>query len=446
MSSIAEKQWTDAQVGVIGSLLIEPELAPQVVADTAPSDYTGECRSVYNAVVALMQEQQPIDIITIRNRLGESSGSFLRECMKATPTAANIEAYISICKEQSRLRAIQQYAMTAFNAATLDEARAAIAKMNACTVEDTRRISTVQEIVSDFITRHDGSRPKEFLDWGFSAVNDELYIPSGKYVVIGGYPSDGKSALMLQMAKNQSKKMRVGIFSFETDSDTIGDRLMSHASGVSLGAIIRDDLRLKTWQQLNAAGAGIHKNTLEIIEASGMTAADITAMTISRNYQLVYIDYLQLIEPDSTREIRSEQVARISRQLQQLAKRRKVTVVALSQLNRPEPSKSGYVPAPTLRSLRESGQIEQDADAVMLLYREDSTDPQSDRILMIAKNKEGRANHGIRLQFKGETQTFSRSTRAEINRLSGKAKREAAGQTKFSELEDAHDVPFELPQ
>lgn len=437
MSSLSGREWLDAQVGVIGSVLISPELAPRVIAETAAEDYSGDCRGIFNAMVGLMQEQKPVDAMTIRNRLGPASETVIREIMQATPTAANIDAYIADCKDRSRLLRMQQLAMEIISADSLKDTAAALGKMNALQVEDAHRISSAQDIANRFIDRHNGTRPREFIDWGFEAVNEYLDVTAGKYVVLGGYPSDGKSALMLQMAKNQSAKLRVGIFSLETDDDTIGDRLLSHTAKIGLKGIIRDQIPREDWQRLTAACSDIFGHSLEVIDAARMKASEISAVTIAQNYQIIYVDYLQLIEPDNPREIRSEQVASISRQLQQLAKRQKVTVIALSQLSRPEPGKNGYIPAPTLRSFRESGQIEQDADVALLLYRQDNTDPQSDRTLMIAKNKEGRANIGITLKFDGSIQTFSRPTHAEIRRIANRAKQEATGQLNFSELEDA---------
>ena len=100
--------WLDAQVGVLGSVLISPELAPRMLAETRPEDYTGDCRGVYDAIAALVREAQPVDAMTVRNRLGESSTELLRRLIEITPTAANYDAYAAATKEQARLDALRR--------------------------------------------------------------------------------------------------------------------------------------------------------------------------------------------------------------------------------------------------------------------------------------------------------------------------------------------------
>jgi len=135
MVEYGRKQWLDAQVGVLGSVLIEPSLAPQVVASTNAGDYTGEYRTIFGAIAALLQEAQPVDAITVRNKIGPAYSELLMEIMKVTPTAANVEAYMSACKEQSRLTQLRSIAWELCSATTLEEARGLLAKAQDATVE-----------------------------------------------------------------------------------------------------------------------------------------------------------------------------------------------------------------------------------------------------------------------------------------------------------------------
>lgn len=139
-----------------------------------------------------------------------------------------------------------------------------------------------------------------------------------------------------------------------------------------------------------------------------MTVSDIRAIALARHYDLIAVDYLQKIRGDRTRRGVSdfERVTQISSDLQELGQQTGIHILALSQLARPD-KKDGKTPAPTMSSLRQSGQIEQDADVVMLVYTEEETMPKL-RTLKLAKNKEGMANIAMRMVFDGDTQTFSR--------------------------------------
>lgn len=443
---VMKDRWLDAQVGVIGSVLIEPELAPRVIAETDAGDYTGDCLAIYNALRAMLAAKEPIDAMTVRNKLGLASAPVLKQIMCETPTSANVDAYIAACKEQSRLTQIQRLASALVSADTLEKARDISAKISVLTVESRgNRVSTMHDLLDGFMERHRTDKPVEYLDWGIAAINDNIHVGKGKYILLGGYPSDGKTALMLQLARHMSGKHRVGLFSLETDPDTISDRLVSHASQVPLRKIMKNDLLPTDWQRIMPPVQSMYDNRLEMIEASGMTASDITAVCLARNFDVVFIDYIQHVKPEGRKNsTRAEDVAEISRQFQHLAKRHKVNVIALSQFNRPEARRDGTVPAPTIHSFRDSGQLEQDADVAMLLYRTQGDAPKSPRMLRVVKNKEGELGK-LLLRFDGATQTFSRAVHDEIERYAAQSKRE----TRLGALEPAtEDNPFrqqELP-
>ncbi len=439
-----DNAWLEAQVGVLGSVLIEPSLAAKVVAETDEGDYTGDCRSIYRAITELLAAHEPVDAMTVRSRLGPDSEPAIRRMMELTPTAANVSAYIAAAKEQARLLALQRIGADLMASISLDDARELISKASALTVD--RRgfaASTMAQMMDDFMTRHGENKQTEFLDWGLPAINDYIHITKGKYIILGGYPSDGKSALMAQWAVHMAKTQRVGIFSLETDAETLENRIVSHIAKTSLGKIIRNDLRLGEWQTITGAISRYYGIDLSMIDAAGMTAQDIAATAMAKRFDIVFVDYLQLIDPGTRyRGSRAEEVAGISRTLQRLAKKQRINVVALSQLSRPESGKSGSIPAPTMRSLRESGQLEQDADVIMLLYRQEPTARSSPRMLQLAKNKEGESGVAIKLQFDGGTQTFYRNAYDEVERVTARARRDS----RISELQPAEDVPFDNGQ
>jgi replicative DNA helicase len=188
----------------------------------------------------------------------------------------------------------------------------------------------------------------------------------------------------------------------------------------------------------------IRARKLELVEASGMSAQDIRADALARRYEIVYVDYMQLIEPETRKANRTEQVSGISRSLQQLAHGTGRLVVALSQLSRAEHTGKNEQVEPTMSDLRESGQIEQDADAILLLYLEEPNRPEaSRRVLKVAKNKEGTRGR-IYLVFDGQYQRFRESALEEPAPAAKRQtyKRPPKAQMDFFDLPD-EPVPFE---
>lgn len=439
----SNKRWFDAQVGVLGSVLIEPSLAPKVVASTNETDYRGEYRAVYSAIAALLQEAQPVDVITVRNKLGPAYSELLMEIMKVTPTAANIDAYISACKEQSRLSSLHGIAMQLTSTVTLDEARELLGKAQDAVVEhNNKRVFSMMNAMEHFYDTHQAGK-KEYIEWGIGAFDDQLSTERGDVIVLAGRPSDGKSAIMLQFAYHMAQKHRVGVFSFETGSGKLTDRLVSHVSKVDFRKIKRGDMRLEDWQRINGCVNGFTSRSLELIEASGMTVNDILGISLAQRFDIIFVDYVQLVTPLSHRGgTRNDEVAGVSKALAIMARQHKIMVVELSQLSRPQKTKSGNYLPPTMSDLRESGQLEQDADVIMMLYRTNPDEASSPREMYVAKNKEGTLGK-FTLHLDGKTQTFFRPTYDEIARLGAKGRRETMEANKFSPLQPAQDVPFE---
>ena len=442
---VARDRWLDAQVGVLGSVLLKPELAARLITDTSASDFSEDFRAIYGAICALVTSGEAVDAMTIRNRLGPASTELLRQIVTLTPTAANYEPYVAACREQSRLRSLNSLSAELAGAVTLDDARAILGKMQGVTVEhNVHRVTALMDGLSEFFWR--GSDLRSYVEWGLPALDDKVYTAPGDVIVLGGYASDGKSAFMLQAALHMAKAHKVGIFSFEgTHAKTI-DRIVAHTAKVQLSAIRRGGLPIDVWQQITSKTNALSKLQLEIVEASGMNVSDVIGMTLSRGYEIIFLDYIQLIQSDSSRRTgtRQEELAEISKTLAVASRQHKLMIVELSQLSRPPRQKDGSFPAPTLSSLQESGQLEQDADVVLLLYRKTKDAQDVPRELFVAKNKEGSLGL-IPLHFDGPTQTFYRTTHEEIDRVSAKRRREDrdANQLDLGDLQDAGpDVPF----
>lgn len=399
-------EYINAQSAVLGALLISPELTGEVMTKVRPEDFeNNDCRLIYQAITGLFLEGKVIDPVLVRERLSgfADMGETLRQIMVQTPTAANIWAYVEILQEQSRLAKLRAIGSKLFEVPTVEEAMALISEANGIFSSRpgvTRK--SAEEILSDFYARHSEGKHPEYLSWSFPKMDDKLYTELGDFNVIGGAASAGKTALALQFAWHQAQKYRVGFYSLETNDKKLGDRSISTLTGVNMGVIKRSTLTDKDWRRLADCSGAICKRSIDFIQASGMTVDDLRADALAHRYEIIYVDYLQLLKVPKVYD-RTAIVTSISIGLHELSQSNGITVVALSQLNR-----DGQNGAPTMSSLRESGQIEQDADTIMLLYREDNDDPYSRRVLKFPKNKEGVIGL-IYLDFDGATQTFSES-------------------------------------
>lgn len=296
----------------------------------------------------------------------------------------------------------------------------------------------------DFYSRREGKRP-EYLHWGFAALDAALYAESGDFIVVGGYPSAGKTLLSLQFGLTLAEKYRVGFFSLETSPQKLVDRIMSHLSKVPLAKIKRWDLNEVDYTALADAATTLSTRQFDCIDAGGMTVRDIQAVALNKRYQVILVDYLQLVIDAG--KGRYEQVTNISQGLHTLARVNGITVIALAQLRRPE-KENGKPKPPTMADFRESGQIEQDADIAMLLWPSDPNDNRSARVLKVGKNKEGERLK-MDLDFDGAIQTLTPHvpTRGEqfrdLQKQIRAVGRKEPHQTTFTELVgDDPNLPF----
>ncbi len=441
--AVTSQSWLDAQCSVLGSALISPELVPKVVAETNEADFSGPARTVYMAMRKLFNAGAAVDVVSINAALGKTYQDYLMQLMQITPTAANIDHYIRLCREQSRILAVQELARSVTEAETSEEIRKLLEQANGLMIErPSIQVTTMEQALRSFMERH--TRRPEYLSWPIPEFNSELYAEPGDFIIFGGRPSTGKSAFAVQCAWHWAQRVKVGFFSFETSSEKLFDRQMSMIARISMSDIKRNTINDAGWQKVANLNQDIVSANLELIRAAGMSAADIRAMTVMKGYKLIIIDYLQLIQ--STGENRTAQVTNISIALHTLAQSLGVTVVALSQLARQNPQ-GGEL---GMASLRESGQIEQDADIVMILKLANEKEPSGDRVLDVAKNKEGTCP-AIKLAFDGQYQTFRKAQRtgetvSQIKAMAKKEKQkqreESRAELQMSILPNDYQVPF----
>lgn len=453
----------DAERGVIGSLLIDESLVREMVSVVDAQDFLNPAnRLIFQAARQLFRDGKPVDALTIRDRVGSQYSDYMTQLMEITPTSVNWREYAALMHSQAttqRIKNLAQYILE--NAVTLDDCRQPCADM-AQLLADGRRIDawTMQEMMEDFFRAQDPDAPApEYVTYGLEVLDQRNYTELGDVVMIGGYPSDGKTALALMMAYHMAARYKVGFFSLETDKRKVRDRMVASVAQIDFDAIKRRTLTESDWAGLAAKSTDMSKRDLTVLRAAGMTVADIQSASQAYGFQVVVIDYVQLITPEvSRRAPRSEQMADVSRALHTFAQSSGTLVIELAQLTRQE---RGSWREPDMHDLKESGQFEQDADIIFLLYRpspsDDTLDQEKNRILKIAKYKEGPRGRWP-LYFDGPKQIFSVMTDADgkavlrqlVNagkKAKSKNKAEAQGQQTMSEFrelsaEEAGDIPF----
>ncbi len=398
IASIAAK--TDAEQAVLGAALIDERCVGRILNATKPEDYGEPLRPVYQAIRTVFQEGRSVDPVAVVQLLGDSYRKTMFALMEGTPTAANVEVYMAQLLRQNqmlRLRELADQFVQNPDSAMIPDIMAAIGEVREG-VGHVRRYDgkTRRQL---FVERQTGPE-LQFIDWGFQPLNNAIRAEKGDFIVIGGEPSGGKTALAVQLADLQSRRMKVCFYSLETNQGKITDRQVATRYGIKLSEIKDQNINTSGWERFTE-GQDAFDKSFDVVDAAGWNALDVEAHAVSMGYDIVYIDYLQLLRWERG-ETEYQAVTRASKQLHTFAQRRGITVVALSQFSRSQDNSD-----PTMHALRSSGQIEADADVILLLYcsKKDNLDPKTRR-LKLAKNKEGICGQ-IPMLFEGTTQRFS---------------------------------------
>ena len=432
---------------ILGTVLSAPDYAGEVIAKLSPEVFsTNGTRGLFKTISELHFEGAPIEPVTVIQKAGQDYEPVVREAAQYLVSPESLPYYCDLLLESSRLRQIQVEASSITAASTLEEAGEVLDRMNGMMATQSRIvILDAAQAAMNFYSRQESDHKPEYLHWGMEKLDKSLYAELGDFIVIGGYPSSGKTLLSIQFALQWAQKYRVGYFSLETSPAKLIDRLMSHLSQVPLSKIKTRDLNEADWAALAQASSKLSGMTLDCIDAGGMTVRDIQAVALNKRYQVIIVDYLQLVIDAG--KGRYEQVTNISQGLHTMARSNNITVVALAQLSRPEKT-NGKPQPPTMSSFRESGQIEQDSDIAILLWPADPTDNRSRRVLKVAKNKEGDRTK-FELEFDGARQTMTPAEPTkgekyrEIQKAIRAAGRNAPDQVTFSELTGRDkDLPF----
>jgi replicative DNA helicase len=408
----------EAEQAVLGSILLESDALVTAMERLRPEDfYQPVHRMIYETMIELGEAGQPIDLVTLtaalqdKQRLEEAGGvDYLAKLLGIVPTAANVDYYARIVEEKAILRRLIRTATE-------------IVQEGYEGAEDVRRLlNEAEQRILEISSRR--------TDSGFVSIRDVLMdvferieylyhhkggvtgIPSGfpdldrmtsgfqrsDLIIVAARPSVGKTAFALNIAQNVGVRARetVAIFSLEMSAQQLVQRMICAESNVDAGRLRTGRLEGDDWEKLTMAIGALSEAEIYIDDTPGLTVMDIRAklrrLKKERGLGLVVIDYLQLIQGRGRPgENRQQEVSEISRTLKQIARELEVPVIALSQLSRGVEQRQDK--RPMLSDLRESGSIEQDADLVAFLYRDDYYDRESEKKniieVIIAKQRNG---------------------------------------------------------
>ena len=387
----------NTQKVLLGALLAQPDLAPYSLPDLDVEHFAPDVQPVFAAVSGFWNSTGTLDAVQICERYPDLKTAVMgcfdewsAECVRAT--RPNVEKWTQLILEQAALTKFQSLALQAGSSLTTfaDLPNLYSQMGEALTLDreedDFRPIGT---LIDDYVRRLDET--PQYIPSGIPVLDKHLHLAPGNLFIIGGRPSAGKTALSLQMACEQARRgFRVCYFSLETDPDTLTARIISNRLAVPLA-----DVKSKTVPQSDLDSlADLHKLPLFIRSASGKGTGWIKAQAQRMKAQVVFIDYLQLLADGKAKD-RYQAITGISIALHELAQTTGILVVALAQLNR-----NAAHASPSTADLKESGQLEQDADAILLL----SADKEEYQAIL-AKNKEGKIGE-IPLAFDKPRQRF----------------------------------------
>lgn len=407
--------WLQVQNCLLGAALINPELVARVVTELTPEDFSGKGLLVYKAMADLFHRSKTgsdVDAVAVSHYLGDTpdARSLVAQFMGCSPNFSEIDRYISMARDRAKLSRLRSFGADLAAAVSLDDALGTADSITAQLVERPGlKGYEPKELLASFKTRHKTS--PERIPWNLRIVGDYIRLKKGNLIVLGAEPSGGKTAFALEQMWAFSLKYRVLFVSLETDEDTVFDRLISSLTGIEMDALMDGKLDPAQLKRVDDAYEEIANRHFKILPAAGLSVSGIKAAAIGYRADIVIIDYLQIIQFPGKKSSRYETITEISMGLHILAQSTGLIVLALSQVTNRDPQSRGKPLG--IHSARESGQIEADADAILMLdkfveknLRESGCN--ANRVLRIVKNKNGRCAN-IPLHFNGKTQTFARA-------------------------------------
>lgn len=426
----------EAEESVIGAMLLDKDAVIAVAEFLEAIDFYDErLKKIYEACIDLYEERTPIDVLTVAERLKKKKSldeiggsSFLAELANKVPTAAHVEHYGRIVKDTSTKRLLLSAASRMLDISmdeglsateVLDKAESEVFSLSQKSLS--KAFISVKDTLAESFDRldelHKQGEGIRGVATGFPDIDDALAgLQKSNLLILAARPGVGKTTLALNIAENVSvkNKLSVGFFSLEMSREELVDRLLVSQADIDAWKLKTGKLSEDDFTKLSNAMGELAEAPLFIDDTPALSVLEMRTkarrLQVEHGLDMIIIDYLQLARSRNL-ENRVQEVSEISQGFKNLARELKVPVLALSQLSRAVETRGGK--KPQLADLRESGSIEQDADVVMFLWRED--DENSENIMLdIAKHRNGPL-HSVPLHFKGDRIKFySRETKHKV--------------------------------
>jgi replicative DNA helicase len=434
----------EAEQSILGGILIENDALNTVVEFLEDNDFYREShQKIFHCMITLSERNEPLDLITLTNELKKSKelesiggASYLASLVESVPTAANIAYYAKIVKEKSILRKListateivtQSYQEGKNLEDFLDDAEQAIFRISEHRVKPA--FYPIKEIVKESFKVIERLYEKKELITGVPSGFKDLDRKTAGFqnadlIIVAGRPSMGKTALCLNIAQHASinAKIPTALFSLEMSKEQLAIRMLCSEARVDSSRLRSGFLSESDWPKLTMAAGALSDAPIFIDDTPAMSVLELRAkarrLKADRGLGLIIIDYLQLMRGRSGMERREQEISEISRSLKALAKELDIPVLAISQLSRKAEDRPGR--QPQLSDLRESGAIEQDADVIIFIYRDEVYNPDSDRKgtaeVIIGKQRNGPTGK-LDLSFISEFTTFKDLFRGDYDEI-----------------------------
>lgn len=417
MAEMTPPQNLDAEKSLLGAMLLDKETVTNVADVLQPEDFYDERHGlIFAAIKELYDSHKPIDIVTVteiltnKRKLEEVGGaSKLAALTTGTPSAAHAVQYAEIIANKATLRRLISAASTIGELGlTKDEDLEGLLDKAEKTLFDVSRkhlrtpFVQVKDVLTETFERidslHENRGQLRGIPTGFKDIDNLLAgLQSGDLVIVAARPSIGKTSLVLNIALNAAMQehYHVGVFSLEMSKEQVVDRFLAAQSGIDSWKLRTGNLAEDDFGLLSEAMGALSEIPLYIDDSAFMNVMEVRTkarrLKAEKGLDLLIVDHIQLMEGARMRESRVQEMSEISRSLKALAKELNIPVIAVSQLSRQVEQRPRKIPQ--LSDLRESGSIEQDADVVMFIYREEYYNPQTERRniadIIVAKHRNG---------------------------------------------------------
>ena len=433
----------EAEQSVLGSILLENSALNNVQEIISDGDFYSEAhKKIFKTIYDLSEKNEPVDLITLSNALRDKNMldsvggmSYLASLVDNVPSAANAANYSKIVKEKAILRGLITTATeiidNCYEANTdvdniLDSAEHHIFEISENKVR--QDFSPIKDVVKESFKSIEGLYASKELITGVPTGFDRLDdltagLQKSELIIIAGRPSMGKTAFALNIALNAAMGAQVpaAIFSLEMSKEQLAFRLLSSKARVDSQRLRKGFLGETDWPKLTTAAGLLSETPLYIDDTAAITVMEMKAksrrLKADKGLGLIVVDYIQLMKSSYTHDSREREISDISRSLKALAKELKVPVVALSQLNRQVESRTNR--RPQMADLRESGAIEQDADVIAFIYRDEVYNKSEDNPdkgvaeIIIAKQRNGPTDT-VKLAFVDKYTSFENLSRVDV--------------------------------